>query len=48
MVKNSPTSAEDIRDMCSIPELGTFPGEGNGNPLQHSHLENPQTEKSGP
>ena len=24
-----------------IPELGRFPGEGNGNPLQYSCLENP-------
>ena len=26
---------------ASIPELGRFPGEGNGNPLQYSCLENP-------
>ena len=26
--------------MGSIPEWGKFPGEGNGNPLQYSHLEN--------
>ena len=25
----------------SIPGLGTSPGEGNGSPLQSSHLENP-------
>ena len=25
----------------SIPELGRSPGEGNGNPLQHSYLRNP-------
>ena len=25
----------------SIPGLGRFPGEGNGNPLQYSCLENP-------
>ena len=24
-----------------IPELGKYPGEGNGNPLQYSCLENP-------
>ena len=33
--------AEDIRDMGSIPGLGGSPGEGNGNPLQYSCLENP-------
>ena len=28
-------------DPGSIPESGRSPGEGNGNPLQYSHLENP-------
>ena len=28
-------------DMDSIPQLGRFSGEGNGNPLQYSCLENP-------
>ena len=28
-------------DLCSIPESGWSPGEGNGNPLQYSCLENP-------
>ena len=41
VVKNPPASAEDKRDAGSVPELGTFPGEGNGNPLQYSYLENP-------
>ena len=41
MVKNLPASAGDIRDMGSIPGLGRSPGEGNGNPLQYSYLENP-------
>ena len=27
--------------MGSIPRLGRFPGEGNGNPLQNCCLENP-------
>ena len=27
-------------DLSSIPELGRLPGEGNGNPLQYSCLEN--------
>ena len=28
-------------DLGSTPRLGRSPGEGNGNPLQHSCLENP-------
>ena len=28
-------------DLGSIPGLGRSPGEGNGNPLQYSYLENP-------
>ena len=31
--KNLPASAEDIRDMGSIPGLAGSPGEGHGNPL---------------
>ena len=31
----------DAGDPGSIPGLGRFPGEGNGNPLQYSCLENP-------
>ena len=31
-----------MQEICgSIPELGRSPGEGNGNPLQYSCLENP-------
>ena len=41
VVKNLPASAGDIRDSGSIPGLGRSPGEGNGNPLQYSCLENP-------
>ena len=41
MVKNTPTNAGDIRDVCSIPGSGRSPGGGNGNPLQHSCLETP-------
>ena len=33
--------AGDIRDVGSIPGLERSPEEGNGNPLQHSCLENP-------
>ena len=41
LVKNSPTNAQDLRDVGLSPELGRSPGEGNGNPLQYSCLENP-------
>ena len=33
-------SAYNVRDLGSIPRLGRSPGEGNGNPLQYSCLEN--------
>jgi len=38
VVKNLP---ENAGDMGLIPELGRFPGEGKGYPLQYSCLENP-------
>ena len=41
MVKNPPANAGDMRDTGSIPELGRSPGEGKGNPLKYSCLENP-------
>ena len=34
-------SASNAGDLGSIPESGRSPGEGNGNPLQYSCLENP-------
>ena len=34
-------SAHNVGDLGSIPGLGRYPGEGNGNPLQYSCLENP-------
>ena len=37
MVKNPPANAGDEG---SVPGLGRSPGEGNGNPLQHSSLGN--------
>ena len=43
MVKNTLANA---RDESSVPGLGSFPGEGNGNPLQYSFLENPHEQKS--
>ena len=33
--------AYNTGDLDSIPGLGRSPGEGNGNPLQYSCLENP-------
>ena len=41
VVKNLPANAGDLRDTCSIPETGRFPGGEHGNPLQYSWLENP-------
>ena len=38
VVKNPPA---DAGDSGSIPDLGRSPGEGNGNRLQYSRLENP-------
>ena len=33
VTKNLPAKAGDAGDMDSIPELGSFPGVGNGKPL---------------
>ena len=41
VVKKPPAKAEDIKEADSIPRSGRSPEEGNGNPLQHSWLENP-------
>ena len=38
VIKNPPANAGDVG---SIPGLERSPGEGNGNPLQYSCLENP-------
>ena len=40
-VKNLSANVGDARDVGSIPGSGRSPGEGNGNPLQYSCLENP-------
>ena len=40
MVKNPPANAGDIRDAGSIAGLERSPGEGNGNSLWYSCLEN--------
>ena len=46
VVKKLPASARDVRDGGSIPGLGRYPGEGHGNPLQYSCLENPHGQRS--
>ena len=40
-VKKLPASAGDVRDEGLTPGLGRSPGEGHGNSLQDSCLENP-------
>jgi len=40
LVKNLPASAGDTGDVSSIPGSGRSHGLGNGNPLQHSCLDN--------
>ena len=39
-------SACNVGDRDSIPGLGRSPGEGNGNPLQYSCLENPMDRRA--
>ena len=46
MVKNLSVNAGDVRDVGSIPGLGRSPGEGHGNPLKYSCLENPYGQRS--
>ena len=40
-VKDPPASAVDLRNAGSIPGSEKYLGEGNGNPLQYSCMENP-------
>ena len=40
VVKNPPDNAGDLREMGLIPGLVKSSGEGHGNPLQNSCLEN--------
>ena len=48
MVKNPPANAKDTGDAAgSIPGSGRSPGDGNGNLLQYSCLENPMAEEPG-
>ena len=41
VVKNTPANVGHVKDVGSMSGLDRFPGEGNGNPLQYSCLENP-------
>ena len=43
---DSKESACNAEDLGSIPELGRSLGEGNGNPLQYSCLENPMDRRA--
>ena len=43
---NGKESACNAGDQALIPESGASPGEGNGNPLQYSCLENPMDHRS--
>ena len=45
-LKNLPASAGDAGTSGSIPGSGRSPGEGNGNPLQNSCLENPMDRRA--
>ena len=47
VLKNPPASARDAGDTGLIPGSGRSPGEGIGNPLQYSFLENLWTEEPG-
>ena len=41
MAQTVKASAYNVGDLGSIPGSGRSPGEGNGNPLQYTCLENP-------
>ena len=45
VVKYLPANAEDTGDLDLIPGSERSPGEGNGNPLQYSYLENYMAEE---
>ena len=45
--KNLPANAGVIRDAGWIPGSERYPGEGHGNPLQYSCLENPRDGEPG-
>ena len=43
---NGKASAYNVGDPGSIPGSGRSPGEGNGDPLQYSRLENPMDQRA--
>ena len=45
--KKPPANAGDAGDAGLIPGSGRAPGEGNGNPLQYSCLDNPMDKGAG-
>ena len=45
VIKSLPANVGDM-NVCLIPESGRSPGEGNGNPLQYSCLENPKDRRA--
>ena len=47
VVKNLPTNAGAAGDIAEDPWVGSYPGVGNGNPLQYSCLENPRIRGAG-
>ena len=47
MVKIPPADAGAVGDTGLIPEFGTSPGGGNGNPLQYSCRDNPTDRGAG-
>ena len=46
MVKNLHANAGDVKDASSAPGSGRSPGQGNGNPLTYSCLENPMDKEA--
>ena len=46
VVKNPCASAEDMKNIGSIPGSRRSPGVGSGNPLQYSCLENPEDRRA--
>ena len=46
MMEDGKAFAYNTRDRGSIPGSGSSPGEGNGNPLQYSCLENPMDRRA--
>jgi len=45
-VKTLPVKTGDIREVDLIPGMGRSPGEGNGNPLHYSCLEDAHGQRS--